>query len=553
MGRTDGCRFSRDSPSCNLAIPGSPDLEEDRVLTGRTKIHIAVAVLLMTQCVLLVRSSLDDSATNDEGVHLAAGYTALRQRDFHLSPEHPPLARMLCALPLLLLHLSAPALDPQAATIDEERFGSQFLFGSNQPAQRILAAGRAVTIVLTVLFAGLVFLYTRNNFGPGPALLALALFALDPNLLAHGRLVTNDLLLALLFFGSCIAWEAYLKTESWSDLARVAVITGLAFATKFSALILPAIFLLLGWVIRRRLYWRALVVTIAGALMVVWVVYLGEIRSIQSDPKVMSHFSAFAPGLHWLSSIPLPAYSFWKGIYRILEYDRQPWPMFAAGSNYLTPPWFYPLVVFAVKTGTVLLCLLVAVAWKQHRRILLILPTLCYFAFGLVTSLHRGVRHLLPIYPFLIVLAAVGLFEFRRHSRFVAVAAILLVASEAILRFPSYISYFNLLAGGPGNGIYLLGDSDLDWGQDLTRLAHYLDERGDPPVRLYYSGTASGTAGPEAYGIRSTGSPDAPYTVVSAKLLQRQRQRFEQYWHRTPAAVIGYSLYVYQNRGSPIR
>jgi len=66
-------------------------------------------------------------------------------------------------------------------------------------------------------------------------------------------------------------------------------------------------------------------------------------------------------------------------------------------------------------------------------------------------------------------------------------------------RAPSgYLSYFNLIAGGAQGGHRWLADSNLDWGQDLPRLAGWIRASGEPCVRLAYFGSDE----PDHYGIR---------------------------------------------------
>jgi hypothetical protein len=130
-----------------------------------------------------------------------------------------------------------------------------------------------------------------------------------------------------------------------------------------------------------------------------------------------------------------------------------------------------------------------------------------YAAFSLTSNLNIGHRHLLPLYPPVFVLAgAAGAWLSRRTARIAAVVAVLLVwhIAESLAVWPSYLTYFNELAGGPSNGYKHLVDSSLDWGQDLPTLHDWLHdnnlENGTPPVYLLYFGTGR----PEYYHINAT-------------------------------------------------
>jgi hypothetical protein len=133
----------------------------------------------------------------------------------------------------------------------------------------------------------------------------------------------------------------------------------------------------------------------------------------------------------------------------------------------------------------------------------------------MLSHLNIGVRHLLPVYPFLFVLCGIlgKVWEdlAPRRRRIVAVAAlgILLFNTNVVLRgpalvWPHYIAYFNEIAGGPANGYHCLADSNVDWGQDLKALGSWLDaHKVAQPINLCYFGTAD----PHRYNIRYRNLP----------------------------------------------
>ena len=67
----------------------------------------ALLAILLLQLALTIRT---ESITWDEDDHLYAGYMSLKTGDFGLNPEHPPLVKMLAALPILNMPLQLPAL-----------------------------------------------------------------------------------------------------------------------------------------------------------------------------------------------------------------------------------------------------------------------------------------------------------------------------------------------------------------------------------------------------------------------------------------------------------
>src|SRR5687768_6289731 len=155
-----------------------------------------------------------------------------------------------------------------------------------------------------------------------------------------------------------------------------------------------------------------------------------------------------------------------------------------------------------------LLCLmllasrLIARSSIPFHLVALSIPPVVYFLASLTSSLNIGIRHLLPMYPFLFMVVAAAIFGSLQNwdRRFVqtqaAVLAGLLVIESVGIR-PNYLAFFNGLAGGPENGPRYLIDSNLDWGQDLKKLKEWSDQSGGATLCLSYFGHAN----PQYYGI----------------------------------------------------
>ena len=205
---------------------------------------------LVLQLALSVRL---ESQTWDEGDHIFAGYESWKRADFGLNPEHPPLLKMLATAPLLSAPLKVPEL--QERYFKEEAFldGKEFLYRND--ADAILFRARMAAAALTLLTALLVFAATREMFGTGAAFVALALLAFEPNLLAHGALVTTDAGISCFMFATVYAFYRYAKAPSLWRLLVVGVSAGLALAVKHSGIfVFPMLFLLaVCEVIRQRL------------------------------------------------------------------------------------------------------------------------------------------------------------------------------------------------------------------------------------------------------------------------------------------------------------
>src|SRR5262249_27774016 len=151
--------------------------------------YVAFSVLLITVSFASMRQK---SLTFDECAHLPAGYTYLRYGDFRMNPEHPPLVKMLAAIPLYVLHARADTDDVDWKEARQWQFGWKVLYVWND-ADRLVFWGRVPIVLLSVLLGIAVARCAARLYGEGAGYLALVLYAVSPDLLAHGQLVTTDL------------------------------------------------------------------------------------------------------------------------------------------------------------------------------------------------------------------------------------------------------------------------------------------------------------------------------------------------------------------------
>jgi hypothetical protein len=495
---------------------------------------LGLAAALALYATLALTSLGRKSATFDECAHLPAAYTHLALGDYRLSPDHPPLVKHLAALPLLFRGVHLRADDSAFAQRRQWEFGRRFLYRWND-ADTLFRWSRSAMVVLGAGLAAAVFLWTRRLFGARPAALALLLCVLNPEVLAHGQLVTTDLGAALFIFLAVAAFERVTERVTAGRLAAAGAALGAALATKFSALVLLPVLVVLGAVV--ALGRAPLRVEVAGlaprqvesrrgkaaaaaailalmavlATVVIWASYGFQAR-FTDDPVVDAAFewerlrpesaAVAEPVLlaRRLSLLPDP-YLF--GFFRFFKHSESR-PEFLLGRRSEGGSWYYFPATFALKTPLALIALLaLAVATRSRApasaraECFVWLPVAVYLALTLTRGIHIGNRHLLPIYPFLFVAAgraAAWAFAAGRSWRAapgLAVAALVVWHLGATLRIhPHYLAYFNELAGGPARGYRLLADSNLDWGQDLKELGTYLSRNGITSCKLSYFGTA---------------------------------------------------------------
>jgi tetratricopeptide (TPR) repeat protein len=143
-------------------------------------------------------------------------------------------------------------------------------------------------------------------------------------------------------------------------------------------------------------------------------------------------------------------------------------------------------------------------------------PAAIYFLVAVISTLNIGIRHILPVYPFLIILAGWGAAELIRAKRKLAygVAFVLAFGILSSLRvFPVYLAYANELWGGPANTYKYLSDSNADWGQQLKSVKRYLDQRH--VKNCWFAYFADVVVDPRYYGV-----PCKPLTTIASSWLQ---------------------------------
>lgn len=544
-----------------------------------------VAAVIVTSGTLEVLSALRETQTWDEGIHLSAGYAYLTHSDFRWNQEHPALAKLLSALPLLLFHPELPTTGEGWRKLDETQMGIDFLYHNRASADSLLFAARSVTMLLSLSFLAVVALLVRRRFGPAAALLTVTLCAFDPNLIAHARYVTTDFPVTVFYFVAALLWTEYLLSGRTRDLFLAALAFALALVTKFSALLLlPALAILyvIRWCqkpaefpVRRAAAVGAIFA--AMSLLTVAAVYWPEtLRCLRTAvPPLAASVKrgnligeALYRAGRWFH---LPEHAFLAGLGKVAEHNQGGHASYLLGMRSDKGWWYYFPIVFAVKSTMAALIatlILVGAAVAALRRRLravpfawlgLLVPPAIYFVFSMTSAINIGMRHILPVYPFLYLAVAVALTRTNgwHWAGYAAVALAALQIAECASIYPDYLAFFNAVSGGPGNGPHYLVDSNIDWGQDVKKLREWLRAHGTNTARIWYFGNAQ----MDYYGIRADGFPDPldekgwnaidGYAVSSVTVLEGVYVPLNQVAPlrlRDPIAKVGWSMYVYDFR-----
>ncbi|MEU1408359.1 glycosyltransferase family 39 protein [Streptomyces sp. NPDC005728] len=516
----------------------------------------------------MVTTAVRQTPTIDEPVYVATATDYLREHRVRYNPEHPPLGKLLIAAGVAVAdpHYDASYTGRPSPIGIQGDVGRHLLYESGNDPWRLMLWARLPVIVMTLLFGLVVFGFARELAGAAGGLAALALYAFSPDVIAHGSLATLDVpATGFVLTSAWLVWRARHRPRVYLPLAGAAL--GAAVATKMSTLpAIPVVMLLAvlsGWsslrgADRRRKALPALAgaaVVALVAVAVVWATYLAvdpRLRFVPAEPVPAVH------GLRgWLTDLlPLPeAYRAGMRVQFGLEY--QPWQGYLFGHLYTGSLWYYLPAALLVKTPLGLLALGTAgaVAIVTVRRLrpaapYLLLPPAVLLATAMTGSRDFGTRYTLFVPVFLAIAGACVLTLRWRWARMLTGLLVLWVAVSSLRTFPYYLPYANEAFGGPANTHRLLHDSNVDWGQDLGRLADRLRQRyPDERVWLVYKGSGV----PSYYGIRASDPRKVPpgrvhgLLVVSDSSAAKARGRLAELIKSSrPIDQVGHSITLYR-------
>lgn len=587
------------------------------------KIKISAGVIILATSVLIISSHWNDTPVVDEIPHIGAGYSYLVKQNMRLNPEHPPIAKDLAAIPLLFMNIERgvfknPYWLGDITPTSQWAVGKILLYQPGNDPDNILHWARLPMLLFFLSSAILIFKWGYKLYGKIGAYTALILFSFSPGVLAHSGLVTTDIaaLTGILF--AVYFFMKYLKEQTNKNLIVTGLVLGGALLTKFSALLLIPFFILLMVIygltepavlirhkirnLKKRLL-ALLAIFMVALFIIVWPAYLFHVLNynpIQQSRDIQIILSGFnkywwANALVWMSDKPLLR----AGSHYMLGFIMIGNRIFTAAPTYflgkISPsgPGYFPLIYFLKEPLPWLILATTSIlftfwqlrfrknsnpqsaaqrkSWIQDHfeEFGIILWLVAYWSISISSRLNIGIRHLLPIYPFSILLASgqlVRISNFVKRSgpvlsRLFFVCLISLLGwylFESLRARPNYLSYFNQVAGGPSGGYRYVVDSNLDWGQDLKRFAQWVNDNSISKIELDYFGWASIEyyLGVKFVKLRPNQYKDAQdfvqhnqsngWLAISATaFLQQSRTSYRWLDFYKPVAKIGNSIWVW--------
>jgi hypothetical protein len=574
-----------------------------RSFAGAHAAELLCASLLVVMSLQMLATISRKNITVDEIVMIPAAYYHLAAGNFQLVHEHPPLAKILAAIPLLFVQPNEVLPDQikdEPYTPDAKwAYQESFWEGNKDRFEAISFWARVPMIALAVVLGVVVFQFARELFGARAAVLAVALFTLEPTVIAHGRVVQTDIPAALGYLLLFFAIYHYMRQPTLKRALWLGAAAAVAILAKFSMLIAgPVVALLFLWLLlragqlsqkRSTLVAHAVVVTIT-VFVIINAAYFFQHRALVAADELWlrqafpADFTRLAQLVQALSYI-LPT-DFVMGILFQIWHNHEGHAAGLLGMYSQTGWWYYYPVAFVLKTTLPFLLLsLLSLGWAAYgvivkrdwRFLAMLAPLAIYAVFVLFAHIDIGVRYLLPAYSFLFILGGALLDRMitsRRAGRAGLVVSLVLllgIGIEAVRSYPNQMSYMNQFASARPQWWYL-SDSNVEWGDDAEALALYLRSHGETQVRGAFLG---GFLTLHHYGVgyidvlppAPTDIPPARYIAIGASYLNgstvpRRMKRdgswpteaervntFSAYRDRKPEAVFGNSIYLFREAG----
>jgi len=528
---------------------------------------ILIAVLSAMAAALAVRAAQRSSATFDEIVLVGGGVRGLMQGRWDMVIDQPPLPMYAYGLAARGAVTSLPPEDEDGWSFDSRwNYARSLFFQVGNDTAALLGRARWVAALTGAALVAAAGGFAWWAAGPVAGVLAAAMTALLPDVLAHGGVSYNDLPLAVMFLLSVWALDAALRRPSPTRAAVAGALVAGALCVKLSAIALAPIAVgllaLEGWHRGRDVpWWRSVALTGAVGLLAGYVVMVVLYRGD--------------------ATLTLFRFNFYRTVFHVSEGHIA--PAYLMGRTSATGFWYFFPVAALFKTPVAFQVALAGagavalrglwtrgagwraaipgmVAWKGRAALL---SAIVFAAFLANSSLNAGFRYALPVLP---LLAVTGAALWARHwqnprARAGVLALLVLQAVSTLSAYPHFLAYTSLWAGGRDAGHRVL--ADLDWGQGLLELRDFMDEEGVDRIALSYFGSAP----PEAYGIDyealpsffrldggSAAQPGARprFTVISSTNLQglylQGRDPFAAYRLREPYRILGHVLFVFEER-----
>lgn len=203
----------------------------------------SVFLLLTAHVGLLAWSATRHSPVVDEVGHLPAGLSHWHLNRFDLYSVNPPLIRCVATLPAFLrdepIDFRGYEVLPQRRP--EYVIGTGWIRTHPERLMPVYTVARWACLPFSVLGAAICFLWARDLYGHAAGLLSLSLWCFSPTVLGHASLMTPDAGATGVGVAACYAFWRWLNEPGGKTLVCAGILLGLTLLTKFTWLLLLAL------------------------------------------------------------------------------------------------------------------------------------------------------------------------------------------------------------------------------------------------------------------------------------------------------------------------
>ena len=532
------------------------------------KYIVMIVLLILLGCMRIINTYSAFIQTFDEPAHIACGMEWINKGTYFYEPQHPPLTRIMAAVgPYLIGERSH-----NGGSIWKE--GNLILYAHDY--MKTLIAARAGNILFFLLASIGVSVLAWRIFDPRTAVAAVFIFTMMPSILGNSGVATTDMGPTAFYAPAIIMFAAWWRKKSTSNSIILGLLLAASVFSKFStilylvigfAVVIPVLFL------RGELYgaddswgrfFKKTAIVVFTFLFTGWAIYRFSLNPLLSYPRDLHWINFFSAKLNIsketlmaLGQVPMPLNELFRGIAAVAKHNVEGHGAFLLGEVSLHGWWYYFPVVLAVKVPLAILAAFfigvgfIGKEWKSSdsmRLLLILIPIAVLVSCMFLSNMNAGVRHILPIFPFVAIIGGyclVCLYRKMSVYRLGAIVLSVLTLFASIYAYPTYISSFNLIARD--KPYEYLVKADLDWGQYIMDLVKSLKKRNIHKFSIIYVGTADLSKHnlPEFTDI----TKDMPETVqgwvaINANPLFTKPEYF---WLQkyTPIEIIQNSFFLY--------
>jgi len=436
----------------------------------------AVGAVILFTLVRIASTYLIFSQTADEPVHIGAGqaYLVAHGRSYGFDPEHPPLARVLFGLPFINVKAKT-VVHPSQITyyMDRTEYGNDLLEVDDRYMHNLAKARRGNLLFVAVTLLA-VALMARRVLGDAGAVLAVVLFASLPPFLAHGGLATTDIAATAGFALALYALLEWCDSPTWPRTILLGLAIGFGVLCKYSFFPFFGAAAVITLITRKvSPHVGKVLAAAAVAFFTVWIAFgltFDTMRHVDPDTAI---FAKAVLKNESAADVRLPAPALFTGLLQVAHHDKVGHPNFLLGKE--SPEhgwWYYFPVVLGLKTPIAFLVLAIAgMGFVARKSLGTVLIPIAILSIGMFSTINIGIRHILPIYVPMAILAAAAALRYR----IIGGVLVAWIVIGSLVAHPDYIPWMNAFAGNHPET--KLEDSNFDWGQDVWRLVRLLQKR----------------------------------------------------------------------------